>query len=180
MDSSTKVVRSACSSSWDYTFRCMKVRRTNSVRPSWKIAKPCSGAILRTTRKYTQRRLITSTTTNTHTFSIWSVCIGRFSQLPKYAVGVDRPTQSNIKNEWTHYSDQHLSKRAAAPVRCDNRQFFLHLSILVEVVNDNLEMFYAPRERTNVRRLIDRYRKYHAWYKLLPDSLRLNSESPPH
>lgn len=102
------------------------------------------------------------------------------SQLPKYAVGVDRPTQSHIKNEWAAYSDQNLSKGVSTPVRCDNRQFFLHLSMLAEVVNDNLEMFYAPRERTNVRRLIDRYRKYQAWYKILPDSLQLNNDSPPH
>jgi len=53
------------------------------------------------------------------------------------------------------------------------QMFFESLCTLSESINDNMYMFFAPRERFTSRRVLHMYRKYQEWYSALPPSLHL-------
>jgi hypothetical protein len=95
--------------------------------------------------------------------TVWSICIGRISQLPRAAITLDKPAP-----------DKDSGNRA--PV---NHSFLEHFSILSELINDNNYMFFAPKERFTSRRLLNCYHKYLAWYKDLPSQLRPQYDSSP-
>ncbi|KAF2801137.1 hypothetical protein K505DRAFT_227098 [Melanomma pulvis-pyrius CBS 109.77] len=94
--------------------------------------------------------------------SVWSICIGRISQLPKAAITLDKPVPDESAE--------------GAQV---NHAFLQQFSVLSELINDNNYMFFAPKERFTSRRLLDCYYKYLDWYKHLPLQLHLQSSPSP-
>lgn len=52
-------------------------------------------------------------------------------------------------------------------------------SLLSEIVNDMLFMFYASRERFTSKKLLDLYIRLQRWYKVLPTSLAVTRNSTP-
>jgi hypothetical protein len=108
------------------------------------------------------------------------VCIGRVSQLPRAAIGIDKPKDVDTLDTWVLYTDKCLDGVDVPFWQCSRNQFLLRLSNLSEVVSDMVHMFYAPRERLNSRKFLDKYHRYQSWYKGLPDVLRLDDAAPPH
>lgn len=53
-------------------------------------------------------------------------------------------------------------------------------SLLSEIVNDTVVMFYAPHERFTSKKLLGYYERYLQWYKSLPTKLRMHAGSAPH
>ncbi|PVH93878.1 hypothetical protein DM02DRAFT_618998 [Periconia macrospinosa] len=106
--------------------------------------------------------------------TVWSICVGRISQLPRAAITLEKP----ILEETSAYP-------GAAPNpsgMVTSRVFLQEFSTLSEVLNDNNYMFFAPKERFTSRRLLECYNRYQEWYKHLPQSLRLDGvrEPQPH
>lgn len=58
-------------------------------------------------------------------------------------------------------------------------RFLSHFSMLSEVVNDMLFMFYAPTERFTSKKLLDFYVRLQRWDKGLPPSLTIRSYPTP-
>lgn len=54
-----------------------------------------------------------------------------------------------------------------------------HFSLLSEIVNDMLFMFYAPRELFTSKKLLDLHTRLQRWYKDLPPSLIVTSHATP-
>ncbi|KAF1960318.1 hypothetical protein CC80DRAFT_404446 [Byssothecium circinans] len=106
--------------------------------------------------------------------TIWSICVGRVSQLPRAAITLDKP----ILNE----PSAGLHADGPAGVVSEhrlNRMFLQEFSSLSELINDNNYMFFAPKERFTSRRLLGCYNKYQAWYRNLPQVLRLEGVAEP-
>ncbi|KAF2635167.1 hypothetical protein P280DRAFT_474082 [Massarina eburnea CBS 473.64] len=109
--------------------------------------------------------------------TVWSICVGRISQLPRAAITVDKPILDESP------SGLHPEGYPGAPqAMATNSMFLQEFSTLSELINDNNMMFFAPKERFTSRRLLECYNKYEAWYKNLPPSLRLEglTEPQPH
>ncbi|PSN68600.1 hypothetical protein BS50DRAFT_461464, partial [Corynespora cassiicola Philippines] len=109
--------------------------------------------------------------------AVWSICIGRISQLPRAAITLDKP----ILDEPTPglQPEAYHGGIPAPPGTVTSRMFLQSFSTLSELINDNNYMFFAPRERFTSRRLLDCYSKYLNWYKGLPRELRLEGVTTP-
>lgn len=123
--------------------------------------------------------MVQLTLINAH--SAWSLCIGRISQLPRAAITLKKPLPDSTSGNdeyWRPFPDNpNLNlDRSNAPHLSQNHLY--HLSLLSELVNDTVFMFYAPKDRFTSRKLLDQYSKYRSWYQNLPDCLRLNGAVP--
>ncbi|KAF2184347.1 hypothetical protein K469DRAFT_181613 [Zopfia rhizophila CBS 207.26] len=112
----------------------------------------------------------------------WSVCIGRISQLPRAAITLDKPILDEPAPDNTHQTFHKTPRNI--PGTITTRMFLQEFSTLSELVNDNVYMFFAPRERFTSARLLDCYSKYLKWYRALPLPLRVldnpDAPAPPH
>lgn len=105
----------------------------------------------------------------------WGICVGRISCLPHAAITVDKPpVRTQLENKpWTPCGDpreQQLSQQSRI------HTILIQNSLLAEIVNDTIHMFYAPRGRTNSRKLLQLYSRFQDWYKALPGSLAIRDE----
>lgn len=98
--------------------------------------------------------------------TVWSICIGRLSQLPRIAITLDKP----ILDE----SPSSSSASRPPPGMVTSRMFLQEFSSLSELINDNNYMFYAPNYRLTDIRLMNCYNRYLEWFKNLPPQLRLD------
>ena len=110
----------------------------------------------------------------------WSICIGRISQLPRAAISLDKPTivLQLEAQPWRPFIDADI---LGSPMEqpSQTHALLIHFSLLSEIVNDTVFMFYAPRERFTSKKLLDFYSRYKRWYAALPLSLGLNLNDPP-
>lgn len=58
-------------------------------------------------------------------------------------------------------------------------RFLSHFSMLSEIVNDMLFMFYAPTERFTSKKLLDYNIRLQRWHKGLPPSLTITCYPTP-
>ncbi|KAF1975996.1 hypothetical protein BU23DRAFT_552003 [Bimuria novae-zelandiae CBS 107.79] len=109
--------------------------------------------------------------------TIWSICIGRISQLPRVAITLDKP----ILDEPTGrlIPEAHSSTLQIPAGAVTSRMFLQEFSTLSELINDNNYMFYAPNGRLNDTKLISCHNKYLEWFKNLPPALRLEGVEKP-
>lgn len=109
--------------------------------------------------------------------TVWSICVGRISQLPRAAITLDKP----ILNEPAAGSKSDIYSAASHKPSgtLTNRMFLQEFSTLSELINDNNFTFFAPKERFTSRRLLDCYTKYQDWYKNLPQILRVDGVKEP-
>lgn len=111
------------------------------------------------------------------------MAMGRISSIPRTAISLSKPIAENEAepSEWTPYTDSSDLIKSGLPIWNGHNTLFLRqVSLLSELVNDMIYMFFAPRERFTSRRLLDMYAKYKSWYKSLPKSMRLQGSPPPH
>lgn len=115
--------------------------------------------------------------------TVWTICIGRISQLPRAAITVEKPVLEETTWPVNESADQLQAEIHGPMAKITNRVFLEEFSKLAELINDNSFMFYAPKERFTSRRLLAMHGKYKAWYENLPASLRLPKHpdiAPPH
>lgn len=107
--------------------------------------------------------------------TIYSVCTGRISQLPRAAITLDK----SIMKETVSYSE--ALGVSSTPNSCDTTatMFLQEFSSLSELINDNNFMYFAPQERLTSSKLQNCYEKYQAWYQQLPPELSLKDNDRP-
>ncbi|CAI6338358.1 unnamed protein product [Periconia digitata] len=112
--------------------------------------------------------------------TVWSICVGRISQLPRAAITLEKPILDESPAEL--HSDAYSGTLQISSGMVTTRVFLQQFSTLSELINDNNYMFFAPKERFTSRRLLECYNKYQEWYKNLPRSLILDGmrEPQPH
>ncbi|KAI9880982.1 MAG: hypothetical protein M1830_009476 [Pleopsidium flavum] len=111
----------------------------------------------------------------------WAICIGRISQLPRTAISLEKPTIVDAieYKPWKPYVDFNVPGAPGSEEPSHTHRILRQLSLLSEIVNDTVYMFYAPRERFTSKRLLDFYARYTRWYKALPECLKLDKTSLP-
>ena len=112
----------------------------------------------------------------------WSICIGRISQLPRTAINLDMPNileQLEVK-PWRPYTDYGMADIPNAEQPSNTHTLLYQFSLLSEIVNDTVFMFYAPRERFTGKKLLDFYKRFTSWLANLPERLQLREVPMPH
>ena len=108
-------------------------------------------------------------------FSMWSICTGRITGLPRAAITLDKPILEEVYNP----SDTQYGSSRIQPGVVTTRMFLHEFTTLSELVNDNNYMFFAPKERLTSTRLLDCYKRYQAWYRALPTAMQLEDRKQP-
>ncbi|KAI9815128.1 MAG: hypothetical protein M1827_002971 [Pycnora praestabilis] len=110
----------------------------------------------------------------------WSICIGRVSQLPRAAISLEKAIVVDaIENKpWRVVIDRNVPGLETEQPSHTHR-LLQQFSLLSEITNDTVYMFYAPRERFTSKRLLDFYDKYTRWFNALPNCLRLTHTPTP-
>jgi hypothetical protein len=112
----------------------------------------------------------------------WAICVGRISLLPRTAIRVERP---NIMEHlefkpWRPYG--HLDHIDSVPSPLEQRGFSYTIlsqsGQLCELVDDIVQMFYAPRDRVTSRRLQIHHGRLKAWHAALPQCLAIKESEP--
>lgn len=107
--------------------------------------------------------------------TVYSVCIGRISQLPRAAITLDRP----LLDESTSLPETAMGASRMPPQGITSGMFLHEFATLSELINDNNFMYFAPRERLTSTKLQNCYERYQAWYKQLPPALILEGKERP-
>lgn len=81
---------------------------------------------------------------------------------------------------WSPYTDWAGLNLSAVDKPNLTHSLAYHFSLLSEIVNDTVFMFYAPRERFTSKKLLGFHERYMQWMKNLPSNLGLHSEATPH
>ncbi|TAQ86496.1 hypothetical protein B7494_g5178 [Chlorociboria aeruginascens] len=109
--------------------------------------------------------------------TIWAMCVGRISALPRTAIQVGKPTvRANL--EVKIWKPQGLPEASNLEQHGHPYNVHLHLSLLTEIANDTLHMFYAPVDRVNSRKILSFHSRFQAWYKNLPACLLVKKDGP--
>jgi hypothetical protein len=109
--------------------------------------------------------------------TVWSICVGRISQLPRAAITLDKPILD--ESPTTPQPEAFASPAQVLPSPVTSRMFLQEFSTLSELINDNNYMFFAPKERFTSRRLLECFDRYQQWYKNLPQQLKLDGIRDP-
>lgn len=112
--------------------------------------------------------------------TVWSICIGRISQLPRVAITLDKPILEELPGGL--HPEAYAGPLQAPAGTVTSRMFLQEFSTLSELINDNNYMFYAPTGRLTDIKLVNCHNKYLEWFKNLPAPLRLVGvrEPQPH
>ncbi|KAJ4357848.1 uncharacterized protein N0V89_002424 [Didymosphaeria variabile] len=111
--------------------------------------------------------------------TVWSICIGRISQLPRVAITLDKPILDEPPGGL--HAEAYPGSLQVPPGTVTSRMFLQEFSSLSELINDNNYMFYAPSARLTDIKLINCHNKYLEWFRNLPAPLRLDDAQPqPH
>lgn len=115
-------------------------------------------------------------------YRMFSVGVGRVSQLPRSAADIPRPAISARADEqiWKPYEDTNLSSAPSAEQPGRPALFLEYLSRLSEISSDVVNAFYAPHEKFTSRRLGATYAQYREWHRDLPDCFRIQNTTLPH
>jgi len=111
----------------------------------------------------------------------WAICIGRISQLPRTAIRLEKPTlipnleSTPWKPHGTPNYDGGWSELEQPSLKYS---ILLQCSILSEIVDDIIHLFYAPRDRITSRKLQLYHEKLQQWYIQLPSGLRIRESGP--
>lgn len=111
----------------------------------------------------------------------WAICVGRISSLPRTAIRLNKPflRENFEKKTWKPYGDprapEHLTQ-LEQPSFAYN--ILVQTSLLSEIVNDTIQMFYAPRDRITSRRLQQHHDRFQRWHRSLPPVLAIKQGEP--
>ncbi|CZR51461.1 uncharacterized protein PAC_01337 [Phialocephala subalpina] len=117
------------------------------------------------------------------TQTVWAVALGRIAFMPRTAIEVEKPPPSERleRKIWRPYGDPRFSPHELTGLEQPACRYTLldQLSRLSEIVNDTVQMFYAPRDRITSRRLQLHHENFRLWYKDLPSDLAIRQDGRP-
>jgi hypothetical protein len=113
--------------------------------------------------------------------TLWAICVGRISSLPRTAIQLEKPLPRDYIEQkiWKPHGDPrfpHEAKNLAQPAFTYN--LLVQLGCLSEIVNDTVQMFYAPRDRITSRKLQQHHERFQEWYANLPSCLLIKQDGP--
>lgn len=111
----------------------------------------------------------------------WCVCVGRISSLPRAAIRLEKPglMQHMELRPWKpHGLASWDGMREELFLPSHKYSILVQHSLLSEILNDILHMFYAPRDRITSRKLQHYHEKLQTWFKNLPETLHINENGP--
>ncbi|KAF8855494.1 hypothetical protein BDZ45DRAFT_804928 [Acephala macrosclerotiorum] len=111
--------------------------------------------------------------------TIWAVCIGRLTILPRTAIRLERPAL-NPQLENTPWKPHGRSEPDLTKLTQPSMKYTLlqECSVLMEILDDILRSFYAPRSRITSRKLQIYHEQLRGWYRNLPTSLAIRTPEP--
>jgi hypothetical protein len=111
----------------------------------------------------------------------WAICVGRISALPRTAIRLDKPIlRENLEIKvWKPYGDPRDKQQTCfLEQQSFTYNLLLQSSLLSEIVNDTVQMFYAPRDRITSRKLQQHHDRFQQWHKNLPSVLAIKQKEP--
>lgn len=113
--------------------------------------------------------------------TLWAICVGRISSLPRTAIRLEKPfIRENLEvKTWKPYGDTRnpqLLSHLEQPSFTYN--LLVQSSLLAEIINDTIHMFYAPRDRITSRKLQQHHDKLQQWHRNLPSTLTVKQNEP--
>ncbi len=111
--------------------------------------------------------------------AVWSVCIGRLPTLPRTAIRLEKPALTQTL-EGTPWRPHGLPQEKMAELTQPSLKYtiLLQSSSLMEILDDILRAFYAPRDRITSRKLQMYHENLQDWYKKLPPGLAIRDDGP--
>ncbi|RDL38004.1 Zn2 DNA-binding protein [Venustampulla echinocandica] len=106
----------------------------------------------------------------------WGMCVGRISMLPRTAIRVGKQDISDHLESkiWIPSGHPNYPSLASGIEQPGMRYtLLLHSSLLCEIVDDIVQLFYASRDRITSRKLQHHHEKLQEWHKALPESLAI-------
>jgi Fungal specific transcription factor domain len=113
--------------------------------------------------------------------TIYAMCVGRISGLPRMAIQLEKsvPRENLEKKIWKPHGDPRFLHE---PTGLEQPAFTYTVQVqssrLTEIVNDTLQMFYAPRDRITSRKLEVHHERFIQWHDELPSSMTIKRDGP--
>lgn len=110
--------------------------------------------------------------------TVWALCVGRISWLPLAAIRLEKPgVLAHLEERlWKPHGilkqDTDLSSLEQPSLKYT---VLIHNSMLSEIVNDIIHMFYEPKDRVTSRKLQVHHERLQAWHNNLPECLRIKA-----
>jgi hypothetical protein len=113
--------------------------------------------------------------------TLWAICVGRISSLPWTAIRLEKPfPRENLEKKiWKPYGDERAPEHLSLLEQPSFTYNILYQSsLLSEIVNDTIQMFYAPRDRITSRKLQQHHERLERWHRNLPPILEIKQGKP--
>ncbi|KAH6663396.1 fungal-specific transcription factor domain-containing protein [Halenospora varia] len=114
--------------------------------------------------------------------SAWAICAGRLSLLPRTAVRMEKPGLiDHLESKpWKPHGHPDFEAEQGKHLEQPGLRYTIlfHCSSFCELVDDVVQMFYAPRDRITSRRLQLHHEKFQKWYNALPSALAIKEHGP--
>jgi hypothetical protein len=111
----------------------------------------------------------------------YAICVGRVSSFTRHAIQLEKPVlRENLESKiWKPYGDPRFPGGTAEHEQPSfTYTLLLHHGLLIEIVNDIVFWFYAPRDRRTSRKLLGFYERFKTWYRNLPECLAMKDGQP--
>jgi hypothetical protein len=114
--------------------------------------------------------------------TVYAMAVGRISWLPRTAIQLEKPIpRENLEKKiWKPYGDPrfHVHEPTGLEQPASTYTVLVQSSRLTEIVNDTLQMFYAPRDRITSRKLEMHHERFIQWHNELPPSMVIKRDGP--
>jgi Fungal specific transcription factor domain len=113
--------------------------------------------------------------------TIYAMAVGRISSLPRTAIQLEKPIpRENLEKKiWKPHGDPRFPHEATGLEQpAFTYTVLVQSSRLTEIVNDTLQMFYAPRDRITSRKLEVHHERFIQWHDGLPPSIAIKRDDP--
>lgn len=112
----------------------------------------------------------------------WAVCAGRISFLPRNAMCIEKPSLSQPLESklWRPHGGVGSLVSPLSELQQPSHKYGLlvQISLISEIMDDIIHMFYAPRDRITSRRLQLHHKKIKTWYENLPEDYAIRKVGP--
>jgi len=111
----------------------------------------------------------------------WAICVGRISTLPRTAIQLEKPALNPAlegtlwKPHGTPGYEGHSSELEQPSYKYG---ILFQCTVLMEIIDEVIRLFYAPRDRITSRKLQQHHEKLQQWYKNLPPHLLIPKNRP--
>jgi hypothetical protein len=113
--------------------------------------------------------------------TMWANAAGRISLVPQTTVRLEKPLpREHLEMKiWSPHDLRFPHEPTGLEQPAFTYTLLVRLICLSEIVNDTVQMFYAPRYRITSRKLELHRERFHLWYQELPSDLTIRQDGRP-